>query len=130
MTSYAVAPNFNNTAGLVVLDPQPAQPNILTWPNAVYGGDGLQGLTGYPTVELVWGNLLERAEFDILLNQCGLDLKYGSVIAGKRVTLRCLDNDEAWVSFNAVVQAPRSIKRTYIGFDALTLAFVIHGVAS
>lgn len=118
MTVYRVAPNWNNAASFVTLSIQPAQPQGLSWPDSAMALDGSTLFQGYPSTTLVWNNLLDPADMDTVLAEFGLtNTLIGTLVPSKKVTVRLLDNDAAWVNVNAWATAPNGGKRTYFGWS-------------
>lgn len=137
MSNYAIAPGFNNAAGLVAFDPQPKMPRGIEYPEIVYGGDLSSGQIGTPTFDLLWSNTLDRYTMNALLIQAGLNAKYGSEIDSVEVTVRIRDNDgdvttrkDDWIVVNAVAQRPREYRRAYIGWENHAITFQITGLAT
>lgn len=118
MTSYQVAANWNNVAGLVTLTIEPAQPGGIVWPDALVAVDGSTVFQGYPATELVWNALLDPADRAAVLAAFGLATDANAAVtASKKVTVRVLDNDHTWVNLNAWAHAPASVKRTFLGWE-------------
>jgi hypothetical protein len=128
--NYAIADGWNNEAGLTPFLLQPKQPNGITYPEQVFGGDLSSGFIGTPKVELVWSNTITRENKSLLLAQADLSLNYGSEVTSNRVTLRILDDDEEWIVVNATIHAPRETERFYIGWNRLILTAMLHGLVS
>lgn len=130
--NYAVASGFNNTAGLIAFILQPRAGRGIEYPEQVFGGDLSASQIGTPTVELVWSNTITRDAMNDLLQQAGLDAKYGSEVDSAQVTLRIKDNDgdDTWIVVNAVAQRPREYKRHYIGWADHAITFQLVGFAS
>lgn len=121
MTSYQVALQYFNAAGLADFPVEPAQPDGIRYPEQVFAGDGSSGLAGFPYTDLVWNELLDRADVTALLAACGLSLTLLHETPSAPVTLRIRDNDDQWVRVNARVLAPVSLRRSKLGWSNFTL---------
>jgi len=93
--AYQVADGKGNAAGLIDVDPQPASPYGVRYPELRFGADGSATLHGSAFIDLVWSSLT-RTQYNSLLTQFGLS----QTIAHNAVTVSVLDNDNTFTTYN------------------------------
>jgi hypothetical protein len=106
MSSYAFAANWNNRAGLVALNPQPASSGLLI-PEFETGSLGLAVAQGRLYTSLNY-NDLDVEDYINLLIQLGLS----RTVTSRKGTFRLRDHDGGyWVFKNGYINYPQGRRR-------------------
>lgn len=110
---YQVAINHDNEAGLTDILPEPAMPKAPSYPEFAYDGDGGASPNGWLQGELVWNELLERADRAAILTQLGLS----ETTPSGKITIRCRKPDDTFGNYNAIAIAPQESQRSMFGWS-------------
>lgn len=106
--TYRVALNHNNVAGLADMNPQPAAPEGVRYPELLYSGNGHAIVNGFRQIKLVW-SAITISQYNNILSQFDLS----ETTRSRNVTVRIRRNDGAFTNANAVAILPDEATREY-----------------
>jgi hypothetical protein len=118
MSLYQIAINHDNTAGLAAIDPQPATPDAVQYPEIRNSADGGAVFHGDPYIDLVWTSLT-REQYNALMTQHGLS----QTVASCAITATIRDDNDAFSNYNATALHLKSAKRGMAFWQKLTIRY-------
>lgn len=118
LSVYAVADGNDVVEGsLNALDPQPAMPDGLRYPEIEYYGDGGAEFNGVLSAELVWNDGLSVSERNAILTAFGV----GGAVASNAVTVNIKLNTDVWQRSNCRAVYTQSDSRRPYGRQNLRI---------
>lgn len=114
--TYKWADGHNNEASLAELDPQPASPDGVRYPDTRWAANGAAVPHGFAFVELVW-NSLTRDQYNSILTAFGLSASTYSNDGTARIRL----NDDTFANRNATAVYIQDAQRKIAFWRNLTI---------
>lgn len=126
MSGYMVAIGHNNSAGLALLDPQPARLVPLAYAEIIYGGEGYSSPEGYLQTVLTWSALQRRSAttydmYGTILSAHGLSLTVTSADCTVYIPLDM--NASTWVYANVIAQYEQRARRNPNYWNGLEITY-------
>lgn len=117
--AYEIVVGWDDSAGLVELDPQPATPDGMLYPEVTPFPMGY-GYNGRPYIDVTW-NAADRDQYNDILTAHGLS----DTVASAECTAMIRKNDNTFADANVIANYTQEARRQMAFWGRLTIRYWI-----